>query len=194
MRQGCTFKVNKRYKLLFFSLLFLTLVVILAHGVPAESTAVFEISVSIIEDDALSPGGSFHVIAELRNRESEGRIDVIVTYDVLDSNDNVLISDSKTVAVETKSSFAEEFILPNSISEGTYYFRAVVNSLEGTKLSEASRSFNVFVVEEGEQRIIEYIMIIALVITMVGLLFEHKRVSKMKVSGKDLGKFFEKKE
>ena len=162
------------------------------QSVAGESSAILEISVSLVEGDVFGPGDSFHAIVEIRNREAEGRIDVTVTYAVLDSDDIVLLSNSKTVAIETKSSFAEEFTLPSSISEGTHRFRANVTTLDGSKWSEASRSFSVIVVEEGEQRVIEYVMVVALVFTGGGLLFEHRRVSKLKVSGRDLEKFIDK--
>jgi len=161
------------------------------QNVVGESSAVLEISVSLVEGYVFGPGDSFHVIAEIRNREAEGRIDVTVTYDVLDSEDTVLLSESKTVAIETKSSFAEEFKLPSYISEGNYRFRANVTTLDGSKWSEASRSFSVMVVEESEQHLIEYIMVIALALTGGGLLIEHRRVSKLKVSGRDLKKFID---
>jgi len=155
------------------------------------SDASLEISVSLVEGDTFGPGDSFHAIVEIRNREAQGRIDVVVTYDVLDLNENIVLTDSKTVAVETKSSFAEEFSLPVSIEEGTYLFRANVSTLDGSKWSEASRSFSVVRVSEGEQRIIEYVMVVALVFTGGGLVYEHRRVSKLKVSGRDLKKFIE---
>jgi hypothetical protein len=159
-----------------------------------ESNVILEISVSIVEDESLSPGDTFHTIVEIRNRQSEGRIDVIVTYEVINPKNLVILSDTKTVAVETKSSFAEQFTLPNTITEGTYRFHAVATTLDGSKSTEASRSFNVIVIEEGEQRIIEYIMVIALAITGGGLLIEHRRVSKLKVSGKDFKKFINERE
>lgn len=193
MRLGCINKTSRCIFSLFLLSVLLSLVLFVPTG-NAYPDTLLEISISIVEDDTFGPGDSFHAIIEIRNREAQGRVDVVVSYSVLDSKGDAILSNSKTIAVETKSSFAEEFVLPSSIPEGTYYFHAVVTSLDGTKLSEASCSFNVMVVEEGEQRIIEYIMAIALVGTVIGLLFEHRRVSKMKVTGKDLGKFIEKKE
>lgn len=189
MRQGFTNIVKKSYYSLCLFSIYLITILILVQGVFAESLPVLETSVSIIGDDVYNPGDSFHIIAEIRNKEPEGRIDVIVTYDVLDPKGVVVLSNRKTVAVETISSFAEEFTLPSSISEGTYQFRAIVTTLNGTKMSEASCSFNVMVVEEGEQQIMEYIIVIALVSTVGGLIFEHRRVSKIKVTGKDFKKF-----
>jgi len=192
LRHGCTYLVKKSCYALLLPFVYLVVVLFFVQNVVGESSAVLEISVSLVEGDVFGPGDSFHVIVEIRNCEAEGRIDVTVTYDVLDSEDTVLLSESKTVAVETKSSFAEEFKLPSYVSEGSYRFRANVTTLDGSKWSEASQSFSVVVVEESEQHLIEYIMIIALVLTGGGLLFEHRRVSKMKVSGKDLKKFFNK--
>ena len=158
----------------------------------AQSDAILEISLSIVEDDVIGPGDTFHVISEIRNRESEGRIDVIVTYEVLCPGNSVILSDTKTVAVETKSSFAEEFTLPNYISEGSYILRANVTTLDGSKWSEASRSFNVIRVSEDEQMIIQYVIIIALVLTSGGFIFEHRRITKLKVSNDDLKRFIKK--
>lgn len=95
----------------------------------------------------------------------------------------------RTVAVETKSSFAEEFTLPTSIEEGTYILRATVSTLNYSTSSQGSRSFRVEIVEEGEQQIIEYVMVAALIFTGGGLVYEHRRVSKLKVSGGDLKRF-----
>jgi hypothetical protein len=159
------------------------------HGAAESSDVALEISVSIVENDSFGPGDSFHTIVEIRNREAQGRIDVVVTYDILDMNDHIVLSDRKTVAIETKSSFAEEFTLPTSISEGSYLLRANVSTLDYTKWSVVSRTFRVVVVTEGEQRIVEYIMAGGLFFTGGALVLEHRRISKLKVSGRDLKKF-----
>jgi hypothetical protein len=95
----------------------------------------------------------------------------------------------RTVAVETKSSFAEEFTLPTSIEEGTYILRATVSTLNYSTSSQGSHSFRVEIVEEGEQQIIEYVMVDALICNGGGLVYEHRRVSKLKVSGGDIKRF-----
>ena len=172
--------------MLSFSIL---LIMCLMQSVHASEDGLLEISVSIVEDDYFVPGDSFHAIVEIRNREAQGRVDVFVSYTVLDSDGGVVLFDSKTVAVETKASFAEEFNLPAYIAEGTYFLRANVSSLNGSQWSEASRSFSVVVISEAEQRIIEYILIIGLVSMGGGLFYEHRRVTKLKVSGRDLKRF-----
>ena len=181
-----------RYKFsLFLFLLSVLSLVLFVHNSNASSDALLEISVSLVEDDSFIPGDSFHAIVEIRNRDAQGRMDVLVSYDILDSNGDAVLSDSKTVAVETKTSFAEEFNLPAWIDEGTYFLRANVSSLNSSKWSEATRSFQVVVVSEAEQRVVEYVLIIGLVCTGGALVYEHRRISKLKVSDKELKKFIE---
>ena len=161
------------------------------QGATASYDVSLEISVSIVGNDVFRPDDSFHAKVEIRNREAHGRIDVVVTYNILDMDEHIVMSDSKTVAVETKSSFAEEFTLPDSIQEGTYLIRVNVSTLDKSKWTEASRSFHIVVVTEDEQRFVEYIMAFALILTGGALIYEHKRISKLKVSGRDLKKFID---
>ncbi len=190
---GCTYKAKwtNGCSLFFSSLLFVIMLIswCAVGGVKASSDASLSISISLVEGDTFGPGDSFHVIVEIRNREAQGRVDVIVTYEVLDWDENIILSDSKTVAVETKSSFAEEFDLPAWTDEGAYVLMANVSTLDGGQWSEASRSFSVVRITGGDQRIIEYVLVVALVFTGGALVYEHRRISKLKVSGRDLKKF-----
>ncbi len=174
--------------MLLFILLTLLFVV---QGVGGSSNVSLAISVSIVEGDIFGPGDSFHTITEIRNSEASGRVDVIVTYEILGEDGHSVLVESTTVAIETLSSFSEELKLPDKMEEGVYVLKASVTSLDGSKYSEASRSFNVVQVSESEQRLIEYVMGGALIFTGGALIYEHRRISKLKVSGKDLKKFIE---
>ena len=157
----------------------------------SESTASLAISVSVVEGDTFRPGQSFHIITEIRNSKSSGRVDVKVTYEVTDLKDNSILVESTTVAIETLSSFSEEIQLPETIKGGVYLVKANVTSLDGTKYAEASKSFSVVEVSANQQLLIEYVMGGALIITVGGLFYEHRRISKLKVSEDDLKKFIE---
>ncbi len=170
-------------------LVFLIICLFVAQSVNSSSDASLAISVSIVEGNLFGPGDSFHTITEIRNSAASGRVDVVLTYEIVDKNSQSVLVESTTVAIETLSSFSKELTLPENVEEGVYVVTASVASLDGNKLSEASRSFSVVQVSEGEQRIIEYIMVGALIFTSVGLIYEHRRISKLKVSGKDLKKF-----
>jgi hypothetical protein len=155
------------------------------------SDAPLSISISIVEGDTFGPGNSFHSIVEIRNREAQGRVDVVVTCQILDPDGKIVLSSKETVAVETKSSFVEDFDLPTGIKEGKYILTANVSTLDDSKWSEVSRSFNVIVVSTDEQRVIEYVVVAAFIFAGVLWFYEHRRISKLKVSGKDLNKFIE---
>ncbi len=193
MRYGCTSNGYSRFRgaMLLGSIIFCLLFMV---GGIVTADALLGISVSIVEEDPFGPSDSFHYIVEIRNCESAGRIDVIVTYEVVNADDQVILSDTKTVAVETKSSFAESFTLPSSMEEGTYLLRATVNTLNYSTSSQGSRSFRVEVVEESQQQVIEYVLLGAIICTSGGLVYEHRRVSKLKVSGGDLKRFIGKKD
>jgi len=177
----------------FLSILFVTTLISYnaAIGVKGASDAPLSISISLVEGDTFGPGNSFHSLTEIRNREAKGRIDVVVTFQILDPDGKLVLSSKETVAVETKSSFVEDFTLPTGINEGKYILTANVSTLNGSKWSEVSRSFNVVVVSVSEQRVIEYVVVAAFIFAGVLWFYEHRRISKLKVSGKDLNKFIE---
>jgi len=157
----------------------------------SESAASLAISVSVVEGDTFRPGQSLHIITEIRNSKSSGRVDVKVTYEIVDLEGNSILVQSTTVAIETLSSFSEEIQLPDAIKDGVYLLKANVTSLDGTKYAEASKSLSVVEVSANQQMLIEFIMSGALIITIAGLFYEHKRISKLKVTENDLKKFIE---
>lgn len=102
----------------------------------------------------------------------------------------MVLSSSKTVAVETKASFAEEIDLPLSLQEGIYSFNVNVTTLDGSKWSEISHLFKITKLSSTfKVDLVEYIMAIALVGAIIGLIYEHRRVSKLKFSNEDFRKF-----
>lgn len=189
MHQGCTIRLGKICKLLFVACFLFSILCVLTAV--SESNASLAISVSIVEGDTFRPGQIFHIITEIRNSKSSGRVDVKVTYELVDLKGNSISVESTTVAIETLSSFSEDLKIPENTDGGVYLLKANVTSLDGTKYAEASRSFSVVEVTENQQIFIEYIMAGALVITVGGLVYEHRRVSKLKISADDLKKFIE---
>lgn len=186
---GWTCKFSRFKNSLFLFLLILLMLLFVVQGASESSNASLAISVSIVEGDIFGPGDSFHSITEIRNSEASGRVDVVVTYEISDEDGHSVMVESTTVAIETLSSFSEELQLPDNMEAGVYVLKASVTSLDGSKYSEASRSFRVVVVTESEQRFVEYIMTGALMFTGGALVYEHRRISKLKVSGKDLKRF-----
>jgi hypothetical protein len=189
LHRGCTTRLGKICTLVFVAYFLFTILCVAT--VISESNASLAISVSVVEGDTFRPGQSFHIITEIRNSKSSGRVDVKVTYEVTDLKDNSILVQSATVAIETQSSFSEEIQLPETINGGTYLLNANVTSFNGTKYAEVSKSFTVVEVSANQQLLIEYILGGALIITTGGLFYEHKRISKFKVTEDELKKFIE---
>jgi hypothetical protein len=189
LHKGCLSRVWKICIFLF--IIYFLFSILCMAPVISESNAALAISVSVVEGDTFRPGQSFHIITEIRNSKSSGRVDVKVTYEVTDVHDNSVLVESTTVAIETLSSFSEEITLPESIKGGVYLLKANVTSLDGTQNAEVGRSFSVVEVSANQQQLIEYIMGGALIITVGGLFYEHRRISKLKVTEEDLKKFIE---
>jgi hypothetical protein len=189
LHQGCTRRSGKIYLCLF--VVYFLFFILCVATVISESSASLAISVSVVEGDTFRPGQLFHVITEIRNSKASGRIDVKVTYEVTDLEGTNVLVQSKTVAIETLSSFSEEIQLPETIKDGVYLLKANVTSLDGTHYAEASKSFSIVEVSANQQLFIELLMGGALIVTAGGLLYEHKRISKLKVSESDLKKFIE---
>ena len=149
LHQECTCRLGKIYKLLFVAYFLFSILCVAT--VISESNASLAISVSVVEGDTFRPGQSFHIITEIRNSKSSGRVDVKVTYEVTDLKDSSILVQSTTVAIETLSSFSEEIKLPETIKGGVYLLKANVTSLDGTKYAEVSKSFNVVEVSANQQ-------------------------------------------
>ena len=188
MRQGCTNKGVVKSYFLFLILLSTLFLIATSSLVTSASLAT---SVSIVESGSFLPGDTFHCIVEIRNSQASGRQDVYLYYEILDENEEHILLESTTVAIETLSSFSKELKLPDFAQDGIYTLKAKVETLDRTQSCEASTSFRVIarVIDEGEQKFVEYFMGIALIITVVALLYEHRRISKMKVSSNDLKKY-----
>ena len=98
-------------------------------------------------------------------------------------------TETTTVAIETLSSFSEDFQLPSTLESGVYILRVSVTSLDGTKSSEATTSIQVKKVSQESRMTMEYFMGISFVGVIVALVFEHRRVTKMRIEKDDLQKY-----
>jgi hypothetical protein len=183
--QGC----RKKYHKLSLLALVLSLSFV-SYFASAEIQATYAVKISIVEGDSFTAGDTFHTITEIRNSKAEGRVDVVLTYEILTENGHMVSTKATTVAVETLSSFSENLKIPENVDEGFYILKATVTSLDGTEECFTSISFSVSKkVTEEEQRFIEFILLGGLIVTIIALLFEHRRISKLKVSGNDLKRF-----
>jgi hypothetical protein len=79
----------------------------------------------------VNPGNEIWFTVKLLNLANAQRVDIVLNYELLDLNNNLIMHNSKTVAIETQASFVADLVLPIDISSGDYYLRVVVNSTMG---------------------------------------------------------------
>jgi len=106
--------------------------------------SLFDIQVDIPEDyKEISPGDELLTSIKLINVGSEGRIDIFLDYWITDEDNNVLLSEKETVAVETQNNFIRSFIIPDDAHKGKHTFHAKL-SYPGLELEpEYATSFEV---------------------------------------------------
>ncbi len=68
----------------------------------------------------LAPGEFLPFSVKLVNFGSEKRVDIIINYEILDSKNKLIYSESETVAVETTASFVKRIQLSYTMEPGIY--------------------------------------------------------------------------
>jgi hypothetical protein len=150
-----------------------------------EERALFDIFVEIPEE--------YHVVGlddeilftmRLVNLGGEGRIDVFLEYDILDSDGEIVLGKRETVAIETQASFLRQFDL-TGIPVGDYDIHAKLIYADN-RSADTSHSFAIRQ-EEGFNLVVVYWGIGVLVLVVL-FIFLFKRLKwmmeKMKVRAK----------
>ena len=101
-------------------------------------------------------------IINIINRMPDGRVDVLMSYDIKDRNDTKLISKSETVAIEGRSSFSRIFIIPRNTVPGDYTFNIKIQYNENSAI--ASQSFKVIEITKEEKNLVKILLIIGFII------------------------------
>ncbi|MDO8548224.1 MAG: hypothetical protein Q7R71_00960, partial [bacterium] len=74
----------------------------------------------------VAPGEPLPLAVRLSNFGNNLRVDVSIKYEILDSRDLLVLSQTETVAVETSASYIKQIALPGSIAPGLYTARTSI--------------------------------------------------------------------
>lgn len=108
----------------------------------ASAQEAFNLEVELPESYAEVPAGeNLWFTTKVVNLANQERIDITLTYDILDPTKQMVASKSETMAVETQASFVANINLPKNLKDGLYYLRTTLSSPFGE--SQAETSFNV---------------------------------------------------
>ncbi|MBU1622127.1 MAG: hypothetical protein KJ597_00990 [Nanoarchaeota archaeon] len=102
----------------------------------------------------ISPGNELWFTTKLINLANQERIDVTLTYQILDKNGQLQYSKSETVAVETQASFVANLQAPPTLKSGLHYLKVILGSQFGQ--SEAETTFTVTKEESEPQVVIRF--------------------------------------
>ncbi len=105
--------------LLLLCLFFVVLVFVLPHPLTAQELQ----TGSSILATRVAPGESLPLTIRLSNFGSSERVDVTIRYEIFDSTESLVVSQTETVAVETSASYIKQILLPPFISPGLYMAR-----------------------------------------------------------------------
>ena len=75
---------------------------------------------SYLVSSRVAPGELLPLTVKLLNFGSNKKVDVTITYQVIDSNGDVRVTQTETVAVQTTASFIKYIQLPYSLTPGEY--------------------------------------------------------------------------
>ena len=130
--------------------------------------SLFDIFVTIPQNyEKVEPGAEILVNVKLINLGSGGRCDVLMAYEIKDSDDKVILNKKETVAVETQANFVKTFDIPADALHGSYKVYAKLVYADGKEAaSEASFS----IVKPSSQKTKDYFLYGSLAVIVLAIL------------------------
>ena len=171
-------------KLFLTALISIFSIIFLQSSVAVHAAQPFNVEIDLPSSyQNVNPGTDVWFTIKLLNLDNLQRVDVTLNYDILDSNDDSIIHNSKTVAIETQASFVADLTVPENTLPGEYSLNVVVNSSLGESLAKTSltvsnpkTNLNIYYIAAG---IVVLILLIFIVIRSRPLI--EKLKLKMKI-------------
>lgn len=151
----------------------------------------FAVEIMLPEDYAnVYPGDNVIFLIKVINKGATAREDIALEFNIKDWHGNTVSQWSKTAAIETQLSMYEEFEVPSDQTAGVYYINVKVFPVvdQQARQAIASRSFQIAEIHKEKKSLIQIITLGSVLALMVGLLYEHLRISKLKISEQNIKK------
>ncbi len=103
------------------------------------------------------------------------RVDANLEYEIKSRENELILQEKETVAVETQASFIKEFLIPEDVNYGTYilYVRVTYNN----EIASASSWFDIGITIFTIERIILAVSVL-IIIALVIMIYEIRKVGK----------------
>lgn len=132
------------------------------------SVNAISISLSIPEKyQNINPGERIYFDLDIKYPENFERKDLILEYEIINQDDQIIVFTKSLKAIETQSSFIESIIIPDSASHGIHYLKIKVMDYEDLN-EEVVSTF--YINKVGFSEIQLYFMIIILVVIILTIL------------------------
>ncbi len=141
--------------------------------------ALFDVKAEISEKNLyVLPREELLAEIELYNLGGIGKIDVNLEYIIKNEQNEVIIFDIETVAVETQANFLKKFEIPDDIKLGKYIF--YVKATYNGKTASASAWFSVGKIPFWSiEKISLVIFLIVIIIIFSFLVYEIRKIKKL---------------
>ncbi len=142
-----------------------------------ENNSFFDIFITIPQNyEKIQPGGELLTNVKLINLGGAGRVDVLMNYEIKDSNDKTILTKKETVAVETQANFVRTFDIPQDAETGAYKVYVKLVYADG-KEAAAEASFEI--VKAENQKTKDYFIYGSLTVIILAILIYLAMKSKI---------------
>jgi hypothetical protein len=104
---------------------------------------------------SIQSGDELWAVTKILNLEKTQRMDIVLTYDILNMNGEKMYTTAETVAIETQASFVGKLKTPSNLAAGAYIVRLTVTA-PGDRKASAQTSFGVTKGESDQQVVIKF--------------------------------------
>jgi hypothetical protein len=91
----------------------------------------------------VAPGETLVAETKLYQFAFDNKNDIILDYQIQDSDSQTVLKKSETVAIQTQASFLKTFNLPDNLPTGRYILKCLIQSLDHAHLTSASTTFEI---------------------------------------------------
>ena len=118
------------------------------------------------------PGTEIWFTTHIINLGNSQRLDIVLKSEIIDAQEKVLVSTTKTVAMETQASFVSNIEVPKELTPGKYAIRVKIDSTD----AQATHEFIISNKDNSKYYIIIGIILVILIIIMI-ITFSRKKIS-----------------
>ena len=134
-----------------------------------EKNPLFDVTIEIPEEfQTIAPGKTLLSEVKLYNLGALGRVDAVLTYEIIDRDGHILFASEETLAIETQASFTKRTLIPENTPEGSYILKVKVSYAESAATSSAWFAVKI---PSNEQKYAKYLLFLVIIGIIIAFFF-----------------------